>query len=325
MDKIVEEVLKEYEFINPKLEFIRHNENITYKVIDDDNTYLLRVHKPIEGFSLGLLQRDSNVSEYIKSEMLLLNYFKNEMNTAIQEPVKNKSGELVSILKDGTCASVLKWLDGDTVGNVPVSSKLGDVIGTMIAKLHMCSKKLENKSTYIHKIKRYNYNQALLSEIDKELNNIIKATYIEKEKVMIMKDTLKVINNVMDELDKEEESSGIIHADLSPSNLIFSNYQISPIDFSLSGYGFYYMDLGLMVSNYKDIEIRKSIINAYEEISNRKVPLHYIEAFFAFGVLLFIGCQHEKIHRKDWFDEAINRWCKTIFMPLVNGEPFLNN
>lgn len=324
MEKIVKEAIEQYEFRNPKLEFIRHNENITYKVIDEYDNYVMRVHKPVEGFSLGILQNDSNMSEYIESEMQLLNYFEKQMSTVIQEPLKNKFGNLVSVLKDGTFATVLKWVEGDAINNIQVSNEVGERIGNMIAKLHICSKSLEfDKTISNHDIKRYKYNQAMLSRIDEEFNDIIRLEHIEKEKVMIMKDALAIIKRVMDELDSEQGSSGVIHADLSPSNLILSNTQIVPIDFSLSGTGFYYMDIGLMVSHFSDRELRKSIVNGYEEIMKRKIPLNYIEAFFTLGIFLFIACQHGKVYNQDWFNGALEHWCKTIFIPLINGDSFV--
>lgn len=47
--KCFKEVLLKYSFIDPFVELIRHNENITYKVTEkySGDTYLLRMHKPI--------------------------------------------------------------------------------------------------------------------------------------------------------------------------------------------------------------------------------------------------------------------------------------
>lgn len=47
--KCFKEVIQKYPLIDPIVEFIRHNENITYKVTEkgSEDTYLLRMHKPI--------------------------------------------------------------------------------------------------------------------------------------------------------------------------------------------------------------------------------------------------------------------------------------
>lgn len=330
MDKVIQEALEQYDFKNPKLEFIRHNENITYRLSSEANTYVIRIHKPVEGFSLGIYQRDSNALEYLESEMQLVDYAGKCMNSPMQKPVKNKFGTFVSVLSDETPVTVLEWVQGNTVENITVTEELGEVIGTMVAKLHKCFNKLEINPyneffsrPLNHKIKRYIYDQKLLCIVEEELSIADRKGQIEKEQVATMKDALGVIKERMDELDVMQGMTGIVHADLSQSNLILSDKQIVPIDFSLSGYGFYYMDIGMILSQYKDNKIRKSIKRGYEKIMQKEVPLRYIEPFFALGVLLFVACQHDKIYMQDWFDSATERWCKTIFTPLVNNKNFV--
>lgn len=47
--EVFKEVILKYSSIDPIVEFIRHNENMTYKVIEkgSEDTYLLRMHKPL--------------------------------------------------------------------------------------------------------------------------------------------------------------------------------------------------------------------------------------------------------------------------------------
>lgn len=117
---------------------------------------------------------------------------------------------------------------------------------------------------------------------------------------------------------------GFIHADLSMSNMILTaDNGIVPIDFSLSGVGFYYMDIGMMLSAFNDKNIRRCIKNGYEKEMKTEIPMRYIEAFFAFGVILFIACQHNKVYMEEWFYKAMERWCNTIFTPLINDEAFV--
>jgi hypothetical protein len=52
---IANDVLSKYPIARPEIQFIRHNENITYKVIDriSNKNYLLRIHKPVMKVCLG--------------------------------------------------------------------------------------------------------------------------------------------------------------------------------------------------------------------------------------------------------------------------------
>ena len=227
---------------------------------------MIRIHKPVEGFSLEIYQRDSNPFKYLESEMLLVDYASKCINTPMQKSVKNKFGMFVSVLSDGTPVTVLEWVQGNTVENITVTEEIGEDIGTMVAKLHKCFNELDIdwdneifSRVLNHEIKRYMYDQQLLSVVEEELSKAMRKGQIEKEQVAIIKDALRVIKNRMDELDVMQGMSGIVPADLSPSNLIFCDKQIVPIDFSLSEYGFYYMDIGMILSQYKDNKIRKSI------------------------------------------------------------------
>lgn len=46
---MIEEALKYYNFQDPKVTLIGHNENMTYKVMDSARNYLLRIHRAAEG------------------------------------------------------------------------------------------------------------------------------------------------------------------------------------------------------------------------------------------------------------------------------------
>lgn len=330
MDQVIQEAFAFYGFKNPELDFIRHNENLTYKLTDRADAYLLRIHQPVEGFSLGIYQKNINPVKSLQSEMMLLNHAGNCMTSPMQKPVKNRHGEFVSVLKDGTPVTLLKWVEGRTVEKNTVTEKIGESIGRMVAELHQCFNTLHFDSEHhsfssalISELVLYRYDQKLLERVEEELKEAVKMGQIKKKNVDRMNDALTVIKGRMDELDKIPYMSGIVHADLSPSNLILSDQQIVPIDFSLSGYGFHYMDLGMILSQWKDHSIRKSIKSGYEKVIGKEVPLRYIEPFFALGVLLFIACQHEKIHQQDWFEDALERWERRIFNPLINGENFV--
>jgi len=80
MDKLLQEALSFYSFKNSKIMFLRHNENITYKIEDIKKQYVLRIHKPVDGFSLGILSNEGEKQEYIQSEMLLLDYLQKNID-----------------------------------------------------------------------------------------------------------------------------------------------------------------------------------------------------------------------------------------------------
>lgn len=70
---MLDEVFRNYKFVHPEAKFIRHNENITYSVQDNDQKYLLRIHKAIDGLDLSHGSESINRQALISSEIELLN------------------------------------------------------------------------------------------------------------------------------------------------------------------------------------------------------------------------------------------------------------
>jgi len=44
-----------------------------------------------------------------------------------------------------------------------------------------------------------------------------------------------------------------------------------------------------------------------------------VDAYLAFGVLLFLGSHASGMGREAWFPEAMDRWCRDIFTLLSDG------
>ncbi|MRN57265.1 hypothetical protein [Paenibacillus monticola] len=109
--KCFKEVLLKYSFIDPIVELIRHNENITYKVKEKGSadTYLLRMHKPVTKNMQGM----HNTREAIQSELEYLLAWSVHSDLPVQIPVSNLNGKLVTsvvIECEEVHCSVLKWI-----------------------------------------------------------------------------------------------------------------------------------------------------------------------------------------------------------------------
>jgi thiamine kinase-like enzyme len=124
-------------------------------------------------------------------------------------------------------------------------------------------------------------------------------------------------------LDDKEESCIPVHSDLSKSNIIYSGGNPIPIDFSLSGYSYFYMDIGSLFGHFIKDEERETIIRGYRSITGEAVEQFFIEPFLVLQVILFIACQHEKAAKLEWFTGAMDRWCRDLFVPLAEKKPFL--
>jgi len=317
MNELVQEALAEYEFTDPQLSFIRHNENITYKIDDNDKNYVLRIKKPVEGFTSDIFGTEITAYELMEDEMMMIEYARNVIRLALQKPIRNRKGKLVSRLSDGSPACLLVWVEGDVLNEKTVTSTQAVLLGKMAAQLQ---RGLHGQE-YI--FKRFSYTVNLIQPMKEQLDDAAQNGQITKEKTELMKTALHIIESRMLELDAIQGMKGMLHADLGLSNVIVTETDLIPIDFSLSGYGYYFMDVAMMMSQFKDKKIRWCIKQGYEQESNKEVPAPFIDAFFALGVLLYICCQHNRVWKEDWFSETINRWCNTIFIPLIKGTEYV--
>lgn len=320
-DKLIDDIIDKYDFKNPRAELIRHNENMTFKVTDENNEYVLRIHKPIEGFTLKLLQGRVNPIEYLRGEMKILIFLNANLDIPFQMPIINKGGEYVTLLQDGTPVTLLKWVDGVTLENIEHTPKIMYSIGEMAAKLHLALKSMQSSCT--QKFTRYAYEKSLLDKIAREFLIAENKGHISDDNMWCMFDALEEIKHRMHMLDFIPNIKSIVHSDFSPSNIIYSNGKIIPIDFSLSGYSYIFMDLGSLLAQFTKSEEQKNIVAGYENAYGRKINMHFVEPFYALQILMFIAFQHDKVYKCEWFESALKHWCDTIFKPLRKKEIFL--
>ena len=109
------EALSLYSLARPETEFIRHNENMTYKITDIDKHYVLRIHKPVGGFTHIFYNADQSRNELIKSELDIIYALKTGTDLPLQTPTRGTNGDLVQVLTDSTPVTLLEWVDGQTV------------------------------------------------------------------------------------------------------------------------------------------------------------------------------------------------------------------
>jgi len=311
-------ILNHFRFKDPKIKFLRHNENLVYQVTDQNKVYLLRIHQPIEGFTLSLHQRHFPFEVYIKSEMEILEYLNKHSPITVQAPVKTKDGHLLTFLNDGTPVSVLTWIEGQALNEEMCNKDIAYNIGQMVGKMHL---NLSDLKGY----ERYCYDQELVQKMMVEINTAYQKEHLTKDQRELIIQSLEFVEKQMNLLDQSKEEKVLVHYDLGLSNLIIKDDKISPIDFSLCGYGYYQMDVAATAISFKDPEHRKATIKCFEDTVGIKVKIPLVETFFAFSLLLYITFQHEKASKESWFEKAMQRWEKTIFKPLLQGKPFLFN
>ena len=307
-DNLLRAALAQYDFRAPQATLLRHNENETYCVTDGGKKYVLRIHRPAAGFSLGTFGVDSHSKEMLESEMQILEAL-SESDIPVQRPVRNRSGAHVTLSEDAP-VTVLEWLEGPTLDDFEPDESDCLAAGAMAARMH----RFFRAHPQLNALPRYRYDHELIDRLSDRLSQ----GQTEDVQIRIMLDALAAIREHTLKMQEKEGGFGLIHADLSRGNLVRTARGIAPIDFCLCGYGSRHMDLGSLVSNFKP-HLTASLLKGYSDESGETVTEKDAAPFLAQQVLLFIAAHLRESAVWDWYPKAMDRWCKTLFLPLING------
>lgn len=116
---------------------------------------------------------------------------------------------------------------------------------------------------------------------------------------------------------EERQQFIFIHADLSKSNLIYSNDEIIPIDFSLSGYGLAEMDLSDMNWTLHDEKLTSSLFAGYQSVTKHVVNQFFISMFTALYPISYTASHHNNRFQDEKFVKVLDKWCDTILTPFI--------
>lgn len=304
MDELLKEALSLYDFENPISDFIRHNENMTYKIQDGKKKYVLRIHIPKKDFDLSLFPKD-RVSEAVN----LLLYINNNSDMLIQKPIKNKNGEYITTLSNHELVTVLSWIEGDALSKETAKSRAYD-IALMATRLHKAMKGFMGNLP--------KYDELMVDRVKLKIQEAVNMNHINTEQGNICILMLNKIRMTILKL-KDSDNYDVIHADLGFGNIIDSEGSLVPIDFSLAGYGAYAQECGMIASNYSSDDDLLKIIEGFHQ-GNESISSKDAKIFLAFSVLLFIGAQHSRYYQEEWFIQGMHRWKETIFSPLLENQ-----
>lgn len=318
MIKHAEEVLMSYSISNPVIEFIRHNENITFKVTDgiNNNQYLLRIHKSItEGLS-GI----QHTLDGLKSEMYMLQELNRENILQVQKPVANHAGEYVTEYNsnefDSCFATVLEWIEGSIFSlDQENMAQIAMTLGEKMADFHNYSR--GSKLLGLH---RPVYGVEKLDLAIEELKyGVVNHVYSQRQYEIIV-EVLAIVKEQIKELDARGEEWGLVHADVQLGNVIMSGETPCFIDFCLSGYGYYLFDLGSASTILKG-ELRTSFLQGYASKTTFSFEdLRYIEGQIFMDIFISYAMFIRDSNCNGWVIEHAARICDSVCKDFLEGK-----
>jgi Ser/Thr protein kinase RdoA (MazF antagonist) len=312
-----EQALRHYSLIHPEIAFIRHNENMTFKITDksDNSSYLLRIHRSVSGGLSGI----QHTPEGLQSEMDFLAAIGERGGLRVQKPVRNREGELVtayvSVDGDPAFATLLEWLDGSTL-----TLEEDDVdqiiykLGEYVAQLHDLSRTLQPVA-----MKRPVYDAARIDETLVELHEGVRHGALRQEDYDVIETVLFVVKEQLMELDARGDAWGYIHADFQHGNVIVSEGNPTLIDFCLFGYGYYLFDLG-SASSMLSGELRRRFLEGYASCTDFSFDdLRYIEGQILMDIFIsYVFFIHDS-EKNGWIKDHAAMMASTRCRDFLEG------
>lgn len=315
-EKLALHALGAYSLASPKITFLRQNENMAFHVFDEKtrNSYLLRIHSPLT----EALQGERLRPEGITAELCWLEALTDETSLILQRPVPTREGTLVAMAvgEQGEIpCSLLRWIEADPFPDVPLPNQVRR-LGTIIATLHTHARTWLVPASFVRPVYDLVFHRRQINTLAKGVGSGI----IHEHDFAFIQETLDLIITTLTEA---QETLMLIHADLWQGNLLASQADVYPIDFSLCGFGFPLFDLGTCLSGIPS-NLRPVMLDAYQQYE--RLPsnsLRLIDAYFllsrmgAYVYLLSNSAEH------DWLKERIPRFVAQECRLFLEGKTLL--
>jgi Ser/Thr protein kinase RdoA (MazF antagonist) len=278
LDNVARQALAEYDMSGFTLMFIRHSDNVTYKVETPSlGAYLLRIHVPVTD-AMGAHGADTSA---VNSELLWLEALSRDTDLILQKPVRNQTGALVTQVKVENSASpvnctLMHWVDGQPYHRDLDSEETAHQIGEILAKLHIHVSQWQIPEGFKRPKRDIGYFEEVLRGFQPALNDgrVSSSDYSEfKTSIALLTETLR-------SLEESRQTHGLIHADTHKGNMLYHDGKIRLIDFSFCAFGNFMFDLGVCFSDMKE-SLHQGFLEGYQSL--RALPDDYqrlIEGFF---------------------------------------------
>ena len=315
--------LRHYDLVDPRVEFLRYNENLTFRVAAAacQEHFLLRIHRAATSNFVTPLPAA------IESELLWLEALARDTGIVVQKPVRNRRGQPVtSIMPIGETVplscTLLKWVEGEPlVQEEPAAPLLCQRLGELIARLHSHASTWTIPAGFM----RVTYGPEFLNRSLQLLKPGVEQGLFSEADLSTLRRTADEMISVISALGQDRQAWGPIHSDIQGRNILVHEGEVRPIDFSLCGFGHYMFDLGTALPNIKP-PFRKPFLEGY--VAVRSLPDNYarlIEAFCLFSTFNCFGFLLPDPAMHEWIARRVRAIAGNECQAFVRGEPFLSD
>jgi Ser/Thr protein kinase RdoA (MazF antagonist) len=306
----------------PAVCLIAHSENMTFHVADGahDREFLLRLHIPAHAYLRGVRQ----MSLAIQSELHWLDALAADTALPLQQPQRTREGDLLAIvdLSNGQSApaTLLTWLDGAPFQLASAeAAAMVQQLGSLLARLHNHSESWQVPLGFV----RPHYETDYLGQIGQGLLEGVYQGVLSEQDYLVCERSLGTLNGALIGLKKDAATWGLIHNDLHTGNCLVVDHQVLPIDFSLSGFGYYLFDIGVTLGSLP-AHFRKDMLSGYRNL--RALPdesLNLIEGSLIASRLSYYSFILQDPTQHGWLRSRMAKTVEDLCRPFLAGEHFL--
>lgn len=258
LTEVAKAALVNYGFQEVRLKLLSHGDNTVFSVTlpnvvkDEENTlystthYILRIHRA------SYLSSDA-----IASEMQWLQYLSQEAKLPVPVPMPTQMGKLCTTvnmptLPEARVCSLTRWINGTPVLSGADFSRITLIdierIGRLMATMHNCASHWGMPLGF-HR-PRWTWDGLFGQGAGYSQNGQIiwdQVPSVYKPLFEVISDRMQI---AMNELGRDPEQFGLIHADLCPGNLLKFGNEICVIDFADCGFGYWGYELAMFLSYF---------------------------------------------------------------------------
>jgi Ser/Thr protein kinase RdoA (MazF antagonist) len=234
--------LADYAVDEPRLTFIAHGENTTFRVDSGAARFLLRVHRP-NRHGPGV---DSQVA--VGSELVWLAALQAETGLSVPTPIRARSGEWTTVADELVC-SVLGWQRGRMQAAHPRPVHFRR-LGGILAQLHDHASGWAPPSGFV----RMRWDWETFFGNTMEYGGVSAAACWDLLSAPVraqFDEVARRMRGVMGDLGAGPDVFGLIHADLHLENALFDGDAVRIIDFDDCGFGYWLYDLAVPLWEYR--------------------------------------------------------------------------
>lgn len=316
--EIAGRVLSQYPIETDSITFLAQSGSMTWRVEDRLGfRYALHVYSPVSSFLSGVWQ----IPEVVRSEMMWLSHLHDETEIPVQEPLRTKEGDWIT-LAETDCGqrmpcTLLRWIEG-TCHDGLLNERQSELAAMLLARLHVAWLSWSKPADFVRP--RYDAEHLMRALAGSEKH--VQCNVISSSVFSLFRASVEIVCSMMMDLGESEPNWGLIHGDFAPFNLVFHRDTVSPIDFSESGFGHFLQDLSsclLRIGPGREI---------FFETYERNCPLppdakRLAEGFCIAHMVHWLAFTSSLPDRYEKVSRIVHQYCEGCCRKFLSGERFL--